>query len=112
MSMPTRRSSTRCWPRVCTYRRRRTRHGSSAPPMTMPPWPRSPMRCRTPPRPPLGGGEMTADVITRVHLLRHGEVHNPDGVLYGRLPGYHLSDLGQKMADRVADVVSGRDIVQ
>ena len=25
---------------------------------------------------------------TVVHLMRHGEVHNPTGVLYGRLPGY------------------------
>ena len=39
-----------------------------------------------------------------MHLLRHGEVHNPTGVLYGRLPGYHLSDLGRQMAERVADV--------
>ncbi len=39
---------------------------------------------------------------TIVHLLRHGEVHNPPGVLYGRLPGYHLSTLGVQMADRVA----------
>jgi broad specificity phosphatase PhoE len=38
-----------------------------------------------------------------VHLLRHGEVHNPEGILYGRLPGYHLSELGRKMADRVSD---------
>ncbi|NBV90314.1 MAG: histidine phosphatase family protein, partial [Actinobacteria bacterium] len=30
---------------------------------------------------------------TIVHLLRHGEVHNPEKVLYGRLPGYLLSDL-------------------
>ena len=29
---------------------------------------------------------------TRVHLVRHGEVDNPGKVLYGRLPGYHLSD--------------------
>ena len=29
---------------------------------------------------------------TVVHLLRHGEVHNPTGVLYGRLPGFGLSD--------------------
>ncbi|WP_370100170.1 histidine phosphatase family protein [Streptacidiphilus sp. MAP12-20] len=42
--------------------------------------------------------------------MRHGEVHNPDGVLYGRLPDYHLSELGRKMADRVADHLSGRDI--
>ena len=38
-----------------------------------------------------------------VHLLRHGEVHNPEGVLYGRLPGYHLSELGVRMAERVAE---------
>ncbi len=48
---------------------------------------------------------------TIVHLLRHGEVHNPDGVLYGRRDGYHLSTLGRKMADRVAEVIGERDIV-
>ncbi|MDP9417879.1 MAG: histidine phosphatase family protein [Actinomycetota bacterium] len=47
---------------------------------------------------------------TVVHLLRHGEVHNPQGVLYGRLPGYHLSELGQRMAERVAEAVKHRDI--
>ncbi len=47
---------------------------------------------------------------TKVHLLRHGEVHNPDGVLYGRLPGYHLSELGHAMARRVAETVADRDI--
>ncbi|MGH3346096.1 MAG: histidine phosphatase family protein [Nocardioides sp.] len=47
---------------------------------------------------------------TIVHLLRHGEVHNPSGVLYGRLPGYQLSDLGRAMAQRVAQVVGDRDI--
>ncbi|NUT36862.1 MAG: histidine phosphatase family protein [Hamadaea sp.] len=47
---------------------------------------------------------------TTVHLLRHGEVHNPDGVLYGRLPGYRLSDLGERMAEAVAKAVAGRDI--
>ena len=49
--------------------------------------------------------------ITRVHLLRHGEVHNPRGVLYGRLPGYGLSERGHAMARRVADTVADRDIV-
>lgn len=48
---------------------------------------------------------------TTVHLLRHGEVHNPEGVLYGRMDGFHLSDLGRKMAQRVADVIGDRDIV-
>lgn len=35
--------------------------------------------------------------------MRHGEVHNPEGVLYGRLPDFHLSGLGQRMARTVAD---------
>ncbi len=47
---------------------------------------------------------------TTVHLLRHGEVYNPTGILYGRMDGYHLSDLGRKMAERVADTIAGRDI--
>jgi broad specificity phosphatase PhoE len=48
---------------------------------------------------------------TVVHLLRHGEVHNPEGVLYGRRDGFHLSELGRQMADRVATTLAGRDIV-
>ena len=47
---------------------------------------------------------------TTVHLLRHGEVYNPQGVLYGRLPGYFLSDLGLEMADRAASALAKRDI--
>jgi broad specificity phosphatase PhoE len=52
----------------------------------------------------------TGDELTVVHLLRHGEVHNPGGVLYGRLPGYHLSDLGREMAERVAKHLADADI--
>jgi broad specificity phosphatase PhoE len=48
---------------------------------------------------------------TVVHLMRHGEVHNPGGILYGRLPGYHLSETGQLMAKTVARAVTGRDVV-
>jgi broad specificity phosphatase PhoE len=48
---------------------------------------------------------------TTVHLIRHGEVHNPEGVLYGRRDGYHLSELGREMADRVATTLAERDIV-
>ena len=51
----------------------------------------------------------TPDTI--VHLLRHGEVHNPEGVLYGRRDGYHLSDLGVRMAEKVAAMTADRDIV-
>lgn len=47
---------------------------------------------------------------TVVHLMRHGEVHNPQGLLYGRLPGYHLSDRGRAMADMVAASLLGNDI--
>jgi broad specificity phosphatase PhoE len=47
---------------------------------------------------------------TIVHLMRHGEVHNPHGVLYGRRPGYHLSDLGRKMAEKVAGSIQDREI--
>ena len=39
---------------------------------------------------------------TSVHLVRHGEVHNPDKILYGRMDGFRLSDRGQQMADLVA----------
>jgi broad specificity phosphatase PhoE len=39
---------------------------------------------------------------TIVHLLRHGEVRNPEGILYGRLPGYRLSEDGVLMAQAVA----------
>jgi broad specificity phosphatase PhoE len=39
---------------------------------------------------------------TTVHLLRHGEVHNPEKVLYGRLPGYRLSAAGEAMAEKAA----------
>ncbi len=48
---------------------------------------------------------------TVVHLMRHGEVYNPTGVLYGRIPDFHLSELGRTMADRVAEYVAGNDIV-
>jgi len=48
--------------------------------------------------------------ITVVHLLRHGEVHNPDHVLYGRLSGYHLSANGQLMAAAAADFFEGRPV--
>jgi len=50
-------------------------------------------------------------VRTTVHLLRHGEVHNPEKVLYGRLPGYYLSDLGHNMAERAAQALADHDIV-
>ena len=50
-------------------------------------------------------------VRTTVHLLRHGEVHNPGLVLYGRLPNFRLSDDGLQMAWDAADAVADRDVV-
>jgi len=47
---------------------------------------------------------------TIVHLLRHGEVHNPSGILYGRLPGYHLSATGRLMASSAADFFAERSV--
>ncbi len=45
-----------------------------------------------------------------VHLLRHGKVHNPTNVLYGRLPGYHLAASGRAMAAGVAEYLHDADI--
>jgi broad specificity phosphatase PhoE len=47
---------------------------------------------------------------TIVHLMRHGEVHNPTGVLYGRLPDFHLSDLGREMAETVGFHLGDHDV--
>ena len=38
-----------------------------------------------------------------VHVLRHGEVENPEKILYGRQPGWRLSTRGQEMAQAVAE---------
>ena len=47
---------------------------------------------------------------TVVHLVRHGEVHNPKGLLYGRLPEYYLSEVGHAMALRVAEHLRDGDV--
>ena len=52
---------------------------------------------------------------TVVHLIRHGEVSNPSGVLYGRLPGFHLSTgysghgfgIGPAAGRLAADLIAG-----
>ncbi|WP_404350253.1 histidine phosphatase family protein [Phycicoccus jejuensis] len=61
---------------------------------------------------PTAGGAVPAEPQrTTVHLLRHGEVHNPGQVLYGRLPGYHLSELGRHMAELAAEHLADHDVV-
>src|ERR1700727_48555 len=51
-----------------------------------------------------------ASGTTVVHLVRHGEVHNPRGVIYGRIPGYHLSEDGVLMAKAAADFLAPHDV--
>ena len=40
---------------------------------------------------------MTTQPTVTVHLMRHGEVHNPERIVYGRLPHYALSEKVQQM---------------
>ena len=85
-------------------------------PVLRPRRPRRPDRSRRPARGRARGrrrprgSPMSPTSETTVHLLRHGEVHNPDGVLYGRRDGFHLSDLGVRMAERIAESLGQRDI--
>lgn len=48
---------------------------------------------------------------TVVHLLRHGDVHNPGRILYGRLPGFRLSEIGIRQAEQVAAHLGDHDVV-
>lgn len=50
-------------------------------------------------------------MTTIVHLVRHGEVHNPKRILYGRLPGYRLSERGRNMAHATATDLADHHIV-
>jgi broad specificity phosphatase PhoE len=59
---------------------------------------------------PVGHADAGHAVTTVVHLVRHGEVANPDGVLYGRIPGFGLSENGRLMAKTVADYLAARDV--
>ncbi|WKD56791.1 Phosphoserine phosphatase 1 [Corynebacterium capitovis DSM 44611] len=47
---------------------------------------------------------------TTVHLVRHGEVYNPQKILYGKMPGYHLSSRGRSMAAATSQFFRGRDV--
>jgi broad specificity phosphatase PhoE len=53
---------------------------------------------------------MSATTKTTVHVLRHGEVYNPTKILYGRLPDFHLSELGKQMAKADAEALAQNDI--
>lgn len=47
---------------------------------------------------------------TVVHLLRHGEVRNPGRIIYGRLPGFPLTEDGVIMAKAAARALAERDV--
>ncbi|MFC5280800.1 histidine phosphatase family protein [Arcanobacterium canis] len=48
--------------------------------------------------------------MTTVHLVRHGEVDNPTGILYGRRGGFHLTDLGHQMAQGLGRWFEAHDV--
>lgn len=50
--------------------------------------------------------EPMASEAVRIYLVRHGEVLNPNHVVYGDLPGFHLSPTGVLQAHRAADFLS------
>lgn len=47
---------------------------------------------------------------TTLSLIRHGQVHNPEKVIYGRLPGFGLSDLGKRQVEGAADYLKNAAI--
>lgn len=47
---------------------------------------------------------------TTIYLVRHGAVQNPDQVIYGRMPGFPLSEEGRQQAHRLGAHLSGKNI--
>ena len=45
---------------------------------------------------------------TLIHLIRHGEVENPDRIRYGQLPGFRLSERGRAQAGAAGRYLRGR----
>lgn len=50
-------------------------------------------------------------MATRIHMIRHGEVENPDHLVYASLPGFDLSDLGRDQARLTARYLGRAPIV-
>lgn len=46
--------------------------------------------------------EASETPFTSISLIRHGNVHNPAGIIYGRLPRFRLSERGVEDARRAA----------
>lgn len=47
---------------------------------------------------------------TTIYLVRHGEVHNPENLIYGRIPGYRLNENGRKQAELLGKFLSTKTI--
>ena len=110
---PTRRSSTRCSTAASTCRRAPTRPGSSPPPTTtgrvqhvLDALPAAAEAAAAHLTTPLGAPRSEDDRPPAAP--RRGA--QPEGILYGRRRGYHLSERGRAMAERVADRIGDRDI--
>jgi broad specificity phosphatase PhoE len=59
---------------------------------------------------PATGPATGSATTTKIHIVRHGEVHNPDKILYGRLPGFRLSENGERQAKVTAEHLAGADV--
>jgi broad specificity phosphatase PhoE len=53
---------------------------------------------------------MLSAMSSTVHVARHGEVENPQKILYGRQPGWRLSTRGQQMAQVLGEWSKGIDL--
>jgi broad specificity phosphatase PhoE len=49
-------------------------------------------------------------MTTTIYLVRHGEVHNPEGTLYGRLPNFGLSVKGKQQLEKTAEYLKDKQI--
>jgi broad specificity phosphatase PhoE len=55
-------------------------------------------------------GAVSEPVRTTLHLVRHCDVENPEGVLYGHLPGFRLSDKGVRQAHALGEFFAERPV--
>jgi broad specificity phosphatase PhoE len=51
-------------------------------------------------------------VRSRIYLIRHADVENPNKVLYGHLDGFQLSALGRAQAAAIGDQLASEDLTR
>ena len=51
--------------------------------------------------------KVNSPIITTVLMIRHADVHNPDNIVYGRLPRFRLSEIGRSQIERLARGLAG-----